>query len=80
MLLPTARQRLHLLNCPLVSLRQSLGLMLHATCHRLLLPLLLLLLLVARPLGVCFIVIGISVAQPEEGERGQHNDKSAQKV
>lgn len=77
MLLPTARKRLHLLYCPLVSLRQSLGLVLHATCHRLLLPLLLL--LVARPLGVCFIVIGISVAQPEEG-RGQHNDKSAQKV
>lgn len=63
MLLPTARKRLHLLYCPLVSLRQSLGLVLHATCHRLLL---LLLLLVARPLGVCFIVIGISVAQTEE--------------
>lgn len=78
MLLPTARKRLHLLNCPLVSLRQSLGLMLHATCHRLLLPLPLLL-LVARPLGVCFIVIGISVAQPEEGGGGD-NDKSAQKV
>lgn len=75
MLLPTARKRLHLLYCPLVSLRQSLGLVLHATCHRLLL----LLLLVARPLGVCFIVIGISVAQLEV-KGGQHNDKSAQKV
>lgn len=51
--------------------------MLHATCHRLLL--LPLLLLVARPLGVCFIVIGISVAQPEEGVGGD-NDKSAQNV
>lgn len=71
MLLPTARKRLHLLYCPLVSLRQSLGLVLHATCHRLLL------LLVARPLGVCFIVIGISVAQLEGG---LYNDKSAQKV